>query len=106
MIRPTHTEPTTSRHVLIEGAFSAADAREVLLSLLTFKVDFHKRRNFSSMERTGQPDRASERRIEQLRTTLDDVSAALSEAIAADLPVHVRSTIRLTVGDRPEGGAK
>ncbi|OYU80637.1 MAG: hypothetical protein CFE23_07890 [Flavobacterium sp. BFFFF1] len=53
---------------LIDGVFSAEDAREVIGSLLQFKITFHEKKNFSNEIRTGTGDHHSVLRIQELKT--------------------------------------
>ncbi len=89
---------TSSSHVLIEGTFDGLDAQEILLSMLNSKIDYHTRRTFSSMERFGEPDQGSERRLEQLRSTRTAIREALAKAIEGRQSVRIDSTVRITIG--------
>ena len=52
---------------LIEGEFTDEDAREVLLGLLSYKLNFHDLKNFSHMEREGVEHTASVKRMQALK---------------------------------------
>lgn len=52
---------------LIHGSFTAAEAKEILLTALDFKINFHNIRNLRSIECNGKPDERSITRIEELK---------------------------------------
>lgn len=78
---------------LIEGIFSASDAKKVLLSLFNHKIQFHKRRIFSIEERFGIKDEHSVLRISQLEQTVEEVQQMLKEAERENKQLVIRSTI-------------
>ncbi len=98
---PTKAAPSSSSHVLIEGTFDGLDAQEILLSMLNSKIDYHTRRTFGSMERFGEPDHGSERRLEKLKATRDAVRATLAQAIEGRQSVRIDSTVQITIEGRP-----
>lgn len=63
---------------LIDGAFDAEESKQILLTLIADKVNFHHRKNFSNNERFGQSDVHSDQRIAQLEA----VATELAEFIA------------------------
>ncbi len=44
---------------LIDGKFSATDARELLMNLFLSNIQFHQMKNVSSQERFGKDDKLS-----------------------------------------------
>lgn len=81
-----------SKFKLIEGAFTAAEAKEVILALLEYKINFHNRESFRSEIRNGHTDDRSLKRKEQLLKTreefLGEISAmdpAATVTITADI---------------------
>lgn len=70
------------RFQLIEGTFTPSEAGQVLLSLVTSKIDYHSLEKCSNEERFGRDIAHSEKRLEKLRK----LNTALKEllAVAAD----------------------
>lgn len=85
-------EPISIEFELISGSFDVDQARELLLNLLTDKINFHNRRNFSAQERTGQTDPVSEVRIAELTMARERLIQELHRA-----PVGARFSIASTV---------
>ncbi|WP_297334468.1 hypothetical protein [Flavobacterium sp.] len=55
-----------NKYKLIEGDFSVNDAREVVSSLLEYKIQYHNRLSFSHEIKKGSPDEHSINRKEEL----------------------------------------
>jgi isocitrate dehydrogenase len=85
-------EPISLEFELISGSFDMDQARELLLNLLTDKINFHNRRNFSAQERTGQTDPVSEVRIAELTMARERLIQELHRA-----PIGARFSIASTV---------
>ena len=54
---------------LIDGEFTANEAKEVITNLIEFKIGFHLKQNFSNEIRSGRQDVRSLARAENLRKT-------------------------------------
>ena len=72
--------PEHSSHQLIDGEFSAEEARTILMALIENKIRFHRRENLSQEERFGSPDKYSNRRIDQLLQTKAELSDLIDSA--------------------------
>jgi hypothetical protein len=59
----------TERFSLIKGEFTKDEARNILLGMINYKINFHELRNFGSSIQNGQQDDLSVRRIEELEAT-------------------------------------
>lgn len=60
-----------SKFKLIEGTFKVAEAKEVVLALLEYKINFHSKESFRSEIRKGHTDDHSLKRREELLRTRD-----------------------------------
>lgn len=80
---------------LIDGVFTTEEAREILTSLYTSKINFHKMKNFSHMERYGRPHSFSLTRIEALRISLQKVTDAIREAEKNNQMIKVNSAVEI-----------
>ncbi|MEZ4955933.1 MAG: hypothetical protein R2825_20410 [Saprospiraceae bacterium] len=82
---------------LIDGVFEAADAKEILLSLINFKINFHQRRIFSLEERFGTIEEASLKRIEELKKAKEQILEWTNEAEAAGQQLIINSHAMIEV---------
>lgn len=58
---------TTHKHKLIDGTFSPSDARQILLSLVKSKMDFHNIEKLSNEVRLGRDTANTEHRLAELK---------------------------------------
>jgi hypothetical protein len=65
---------------LINGNFSAQEAKEILVTIFSNKIQFHQRKNFASKEKLGKEDKNALKRIVQLKKSLDKTYKLISEA--------------------------
>jgi hypothetical protein len=80
---------------LILGSFSAEDAKEILMNLITGKIDFHKKRSFSNEIRFGEPDAYSENRINQLTLSKNRIYDLIELASAQNALLNIKSNIEI-----------
>ena len=88
-------EIATEEIRFIDGTFNAADAEEVLLSVLRDKINFHACLLHSNMERFGVDASNSELRIKELRAERDRVKAMIKSAKEEGALVNIDSTISI-----------
>lgn len=86
--------------VLINGEFTPAEAKEVLLAILNNKINFHRMKNFSAEERFGKADPLSSKRLLELEQSREMVKDYLSAAEAAGNMVVMESKVQLSLGDK------
>ena len=79
---------------LIEGKFTVAEAREVITSLLDFKIQYHNKQSFSSEIRTGVKDELSLTRKETLKATKEQFLKYL-ENVPNNLTINICSEIQI-----------
>jgi hypothetical protein len=65
---------------LIDGVFTDAEAKDILMNVFLSKIKFHERRDFSHQERFGRPDEHAAKRIAMIRSSIDAVQVLLSDA--------------------------
>jgi len=85
----TEKEP----YKLIDGVFVPSEAREVLSELLSFKINFHNMKNFSSEERFQKPDEHSNERLADLKDTKTKLMALVDEAEKSNSKIKINSKI-------------
>ena len=86
---------TTDPIRLIDGTFTAEEAREILLNLFNYKINFHELKNFSSWERNGMSHPHSSVRLPELKADRDRITSIISEAIASGDELVVLSTVSI-----------
>jgi hypothetical protein len=82
---------------LIEGEFSTEEAREIILSLIQYKIQFHSIKILSNEERFGTKDTHSMERLSELRETLKDIKTSM-DAIG-DKKLVIRSNITIEIAE-------
>ena len=84
---------------LIDGVFEATDAKEIILSLINFKINFHQRRIFSEEERVGTYNEASFKRIEELKAAKEQVLEWVESAEENGQQLIVNSQVLIEMVD-------
>lgn len=80
---------------LIEGKFQIEDAKEVLRSIFTAKINYHQMKNFSSLERFGKEDEKALERTTALKNELIKLEGILAEAAANNNHLIIGSEINI-----------
>ena len=83
------------KFTLIEGVFTPEDAKEVLLNLIEYKIQFHHRKNFSSEIKSGSQDDYSLRRMEELKETKIKIQEMLNSPDKEDIHLSITSLITI-----------
>ena len=84
---------------LIEGEFSDEEAKEILTSIFSSKINFHNIKNWSSNERFGMDDEIAQKRIPELRKEMAKLLEILSDAKAKKTRLVITSEINITLLD-------
>jgi glycerol-3-phosphate dehydrogenase len=84
---------------LIKGDFSPIEAKEILTSVFSTKMQFHKLKNFSSQELFGKEDAVAQERIPELTKSVTTVEEILEFAKQHNKKIHIVSDVYLTVED-------
>ena len=82
---------------LIEGDFSFDEAKEILISMYSSKINFHTMQNLSSLERFGKDDVIAQKRIPVLRNEMKKLEEILLEAKAKNKKLVVNSEINIAL---------
>lgn len=83
-----------SQFKLIDGEFRIDEAKEVLINLLEFKIQYHNKQNFSSEIRNGETDERSLTRQEDLKRTKQELLDYLKN-FAMDDTITIYSEIQI-----------
>lgn len=82
---------------LIEGDFIYDEAKEILISMFSSKINFHNIKNWSSQERFGKDDEIAQKRIPALRNEMKKLEEILLEAKAKNKKLMVTSEIKISI---------
>ncbi|MDX1692483.1 MAG: hypothetical protein R3208_01885 [Ketobacteraceae bacterium] len=82
---------------LIEGEFTAAEAREQLLELYQHNIRYHGKRNFASQIRQGNPDSYSESKLRELNDARLSTIELLRIADELGLKIKIESDIKVSL---------
>lgn len=80
---------------LIEGLFSAEEAEELLLKIYGMKINFHQKRNLSSLERFGKTDAQADLRIPILEKAKVEIRQFAADAKKEGRKIKIESKITL-----------
>ena len=82
---------------LIEGQFVFDEAKEILMSMFSSKINYHNIQNWSSQERFGKDDEIAQKRIPALRNEMKKLEEILLEAKAKNKKLVVTSQINISL---------
>ena len=82
---------------LIKGTFTPADARNVLLGLINYKINFHHMKKFSFEERYGKKDLPTDARLLELENSKRVIIAIIDEAGEKDKKLKMEAVITIKV---------
>ena len=85
---------------LVEGTFNAHDAAEVLFTLISNKINFHKLQQFSFQERNVGDIAHSKQRIASLEKSREQVKRLIEECRNNDLHVELEGIIKIKIVDK------
>lgn len=81
---------------IIDGNFTYDEAKEILITMFSSKINFHNIKNWSSRERFGKDDAVAQKRIPALRNEMKKLEGILSEAKAKNKRLVVSSEINIS----------
>jgi hypothetical protein len=81
---------------LISGLFAPDEAKEILLDMLTSKINFHNVKSLSSLVRYNQPNLESESRIKELQESREQLLAVIQKAAEENLHLRIESTVKIS----------
>lgn len=80
---------------LIEGEFSPAEAKEILLNLFGHKIQFHNLKCFANEEISGKKDEHSAMKVKQLNAMRDDLIHLIQESEKENKKLVINSVIKI-----------
>lgn len=78
---------------LIDSTFTPLEANEVLSDLIKSKINYHKLDDFSQHIRFERDSQHSRNRIEQLKTTQEELTEFINTAKAKGVNLVIKSTV-------------
>ncbi|MCS6975342.1 MAG: hypothetical protein N2044_01995 [Cyclobacteriaceae bacterium] len=93
------TQQNVTSVKLVDGLFSAEEAREILLNLIQCKIQYHEMNNFSSLEQHGKPDTIAQYRLPELRAEQEKVKQLTNAAAQKRCILKITSAIRIELID-------
>ncbi len=81
---------------LLNGTFTRKETKEILVTLFTNKIQFHRLKNFSHEERFGKSDPHAVERIPELKKTLEEILSLL-ERNGEESQFEIHADIKLKV---------
>ena len=81
---------------LIDGCFSNEEAKEILMNIISTKIHFHEKRDFSSQERFGKNDEISQKRIPELKESINIINKKIDEAKANNKKLIINSELTIS----------
>ena len=88
--------------IIIYVNFSYDEAKEILMNILSSKINFYCLKNWSSQERFGIEDVSAQKRIPALRNEVKKLEEILSEAKAKNKKLVVSSDINISFLENAE----
>ena len=80
---------------LIDGNFSTEEAKAVLMSLITSKINYHNLNAFSDFVRNNEVVDNSKARFLALTTTREDINKLIAEAEKNGMKLSIKSDISI-----------
>ncbi len=84
---------------LVDGLYTAEEAREVVLGLLHSKIHFHELNNFRSVEQTGKPDPMAQHRLPELISEQEKARQLLQLAADKRCILNITASIQIELID-------
>ena len=83
----------------ISGEFSQEDARELLLNIISKKIQFHSVDSLSLWEKNASEDFGTKKRLEELQSARSQVLQLLTSQTTLGKKINIYSTIEIEVLD-------
>ena len=81
----------------IEGQFEHGDAKEILMTIFSTKIQYHKLKNFSSQIRFEKDDEIALNRIKELKTEMSKFQKLIAEAQEKNQTLQINADIKISL---------
>lgn len=82
--------------IIIDGRYSYDEAKEILMTMFSSKLNFLNIKNWSSQERYGKEDEMAQKRISALRNEMKKLEEILSEVKSKNKMLVISSEINIS----------
>ncbi|MDT0688797.1 hypothetical protein RM549_03325 [Salegentibacter sp. F188] len=80
----------------IDGQFTPTEAKEILLNMISSKIQFHRIKEFSSEIRDGKPAINSQQRIKELQEAREKIITLMKDAENQNQMIDLQSTVNIS----------
>jgi hypothetical protein len=87
----------TEIYTLIDGEFTSEEAKEILLKMISIKINYYNIQNWSSNERFGCDDDVAQKKLSALRKESEVLQSVLSEARFKNVKLCIKSEINISL---------
>jgi hypothetical protein len=87
----------TEIYTLIDDEFTSDEAKEILLKMISFKINFYNIKNWSSHERFGCDDDVAQKRLSALKKESEILQSVFTDAKIKDMKLSVKSEINISL---------
>lgn len=88
-------ESVTISQSLIKGVFNGEEAKDIILSMIDYKIQFHHKKLLNHFDKTGEALFASDQRISELKKIRKDLSQFLNSH--ENKSVQIKSDIDISI---------
>lgn len=82
---------------LINGEFSSSDAKEILLQLFSDKIKYHQIRYIGKLERFGEIDNVSAKRLPELKQQVQNIFDIFQDENIQNASIKIQATIHIEI---------
>lgn len=88
-------EEVTISQSLIKGVFKGEEAKDIILSMIDYKIQFHHKKLLSHFDKTGEALFASDQRISELKKIRENLGQFLNSH--ENSSVEIKSNIDISL---------
>jgi hypothetical protein len=81
---------------LIDGNYTKEEATEILMNLFSSKINFHELKQFSSIEKYGEANEYTQKRIMELTESRESIRNILSSD-SNNIQFRIHSTVNIEI---------
>lgn len=81
---------------LIDGKYTKEEATEILMNLFSSKINFHELKQFSSIEKFGEANANTQKRIIELTESCQSIRELL-ESENSNIQLRIQSTVNIEI---------
>lgn len=81
---------------LIAGQFTEEEAKDIIMQVFLKKINFHERKDFSSLERYEKGDKKAQERILVLKREMERANEVIASSKAKNKILSISAEIKIT----------